>query len=114
MSDELISIPKKDLHVLRDVGGSMRYMRNDVIVVTSWKAETIFEAAQKARELGFQVIGLSNKVTNGYRYFIFPLRPEGILPDSFRYDDRSPYIDCYSLEYSADDKNAKITASAWQ
>lgn len=109
----------------------MGYMKHDAIVVTSWNGEAIFEAAAKARGIGLQVVGPSDKVANGYRSFLvcpdgskegweescrFDLKRAEYIEylNKIRYEDGSSCLHWVALEYSQDDQNAKITAHTWQ
>lgn len=109
----------------------MGYMRHDAIVVTSWKRAAIEEAAEKARALGLEVLGPSAEVTNGISTLL--VCPDGSKEgwdesDAFdakraaylgylngvRYEDNSSCLSWVALAYGSDDREAAITAHAWQ
>lgn len=109
----------------------MGYMRHDAIIVTSWNSEAIEEAAANARECGLQVMGPSDKVTNGIRTLL--VCPDGSKEgwdesDAFdrkraaylnylngvRYEDNSSCLSWVALSYGSDDGEAMVTDHAWQ
>lgn len=73
----------------------MGYMRHDAIVVTSWSAQWILDAYNQAIDLGLQVLGPSEEVTNDYRSIL--ICPDGSKegwPESDTYNQlRLQYID---------------------
>jgi hypothetical protein len=109
----------------------MGYMRHDAIVVTSWKREALDAAAQKARDLGLEVVGPSAEVTNGIATFLvcpdgskegwdesdeFDAKRSQFLAhlNSERYVDNSSCLSWVALGYGSDDREAVIEAHAWQ
>ena len=109
----------------------MGYMRHDAIVVTSWMREALDAAAQKARELGLEVLGPSADATNGIATFL--VCPDGSKEgwdesnefdgkrkqfmkhlNSERYEDNSSCLSWVALAYGSDDSEALVTAHAWQ
>ena len=109
----------------------MGYMRHDAIVVTSWKREAIEEASAKAHDLGLEVLGPSAVVMNGVSTLL--VCPDGSKEgweesDAFdakraayleylngvRYEDKSSCLSWVALAYGSDDREAEITAHAWQ
>lgn len=109
----------------------MGYMRHDAIVVTSRQSEAIEEAAAKARDCGLEVLGPSSAVTNGIRTLLvcpdgseegwnesheFDTKRAKYLEylNSVRYEDNSSCLSWVALAYSSDDREATVTAHAWQ
>lgn len=109
----------------------MGYIKHDAILVTSWKREALEEAADKARELGLEVLGPSAKVTNGISTFL--ICPDGSKEgwnesddydekrseylgylNGVRYEDNSSCLSWVAVAYSPDDRGASVTAHAWQ
>lgn len=109
----------------------MGYMRHDAIIVTSWKREILEAAAQKARDFGLEVLGPSVEVINGISTFL--VCPDGSKEgwdesDEFngkrarfleylngeRYEDNSTCLSWAALAYGGDDREAVVTAHAWQ
>jgi hypothetical protein len=109
----------------------MGYMKHDAIVVTSWSPEALEEAAEKAREIGFEVIGPSRPIINKISTFL--VCPDGSNEgwdesDEFdkkrvtfieylngvRYEDNSSCLSWVALAYGNDDRKADVTAHAWQ
>lgn len=109
----------------------MGYMRHDAIVVTSWRRKAIQEAATRARECGLEVLGPSAEVTNGISTLL--VCPDGSKEgweesdafvakrakyleylNSVRYEDNSSCLSWVALAYGDDDREATITAHAWQ
>lgn len=105
----------------------MGYMRHNAIVITSWNKESIKAAANKAREIGMQVIGPSKEATNGYRSMM--VCPDGSKEGweesdqgdqrraAFRewlgkqtYEDGSSNLDWVEIAYGSCDKEATIEA----
>jgi hypothetical protein len=109
----------------------MGYMRHDAIVVTSWAREMLDAAAQKAREIGLEVLGPSAKATNGISTIF--VCPDGSKEDwgesnefdgkrsrfleylnGQRYEDNSSCLEWVALAYGSDDREARVTGHAWQ
>lgn len=109
----------------------MGYMRHDAILVTSWNEGAIFSVAEKAHEIGLEVLGPSVRATNGIRSML--VCPDGskegweerdafdgkraILLEylnSVRHEDNSSPLSWVALAYGSDDRAAEITAHAWQ
>ena len=108
----------------------MGCMRHNAIVITSWNRESIEAAANKTRELGLQVLGPSDEVTNGYSSML--VCPDGSKEGweesdqgdqrraDFRewlrlqaYEDGSTNLHWVEIAYSGDDDGATIEAHAW-
>lgn len=108
----------------------MGYMRHNAIVITSWNRVSIEAAANKARELGMQVLGPSDEVTNGYSSML--VCPDGSKEGweesdqgdrnraSFRewlggqtYEDGSTNLHWVEIAYGGDDADATVEAHAW-
>lgn len=109
----------------------MGYIRHDAIVVTSWKRDELAQAAERARQLGLDVIGPSELAINAYASFL--VCPDGSNEgwdesdaadrkraeflrylDGVRYEDHSSCLDWVALSYSGDDREAKITAHVYE
>ena len=109
----------------------MGYVRHDAIVVTSWQREALEAAAEKARNLGLEVLGPSADVTNGIATFL--VCPDGSKEgwdesDEFdekraqflaylngeRYADNSSCLSWVALAYGSDDREVVVTAHAWE
>ena len=108
----------------------MGYMKNNAIVVTSWNGQAIDEAAIKARECGLQVLGPSTVAINMIQTLLicpdgskegwdesnaFDAKRDAFIKylKSVRHEDGSSCLSWVSLAYSSDDRDAKITAHAW-
>lgn len=108
----------------------MGYMRHNAITVTSWKNETIAEAAAVARRIGLQVLGPSDEVINGYRSLL--VCPDGSKEgwvesdagddkrkhfkdwlNEQRYGDGSTSLCWAEIAYGGDDQSAEIIDHAW-
>ena len=109
----------------------MGYMRHNAIVVTSWSEVSIVAAAQKANELGLQVLGPSDSVINGYCSLL--ICPDGSKEswldsnvgedrreafrawlDGQKYDDGSTNLEWVEIAYGDDDRSANVVHTAWE
>ena len=109
----------------------MGYMKHNAIVVTSWNPESINKAADKATEIGMQVIGPSDPVVNGYRSML--VCPDGSKEgwedsdagderrslfrkwlDEQQYADGSTSYHWVELTYGGDYHDATVVAHAWE
>lgn len=102
----------------------MGYIRHNAIVVTSWKS--LEYVAQKARELGAQVVGPSESAINGYSSLL--ICPDGSKEgwsDSDKGDERRAALrefmntqryedyEWAEVSYGSDDQSATVVHHAW-
>lgn len=109
----------------------MGYIRHNAIVITTWNEANIVAAADKAEEIGLQVLGPAPSVMNGYRSLM--ICPDGSKEgwvdsdigdskrlefrdwlDAQRYDDGSSNFEWAEIAYGSDDAAAEVTHSAWK
>lgn len=110
---------------------SVGYMKHDAIIVTTWKASALAEAAERAKALGLYVLGPSPEVTNGYATMVvcpdgskegwdesdaFDRRRAEFIAylNSCRYEDNSTCLDWVAVAYSGDSRKAAVEAHAWE
>lgn len=108
----------------------MGYMQHHAIIVTSWKEGALNDAADKAKQIGLEVLGPSSGAINGERTFL--VCPDGskegwadsdefdlkrarflIYLNLVRYEDGSSPLSWVELTYSPDADCAKITYDSW-
>lgn len=108
----------------------MGCIRHNAIVITSRNPGAIVAAADKAHEIGLQVLGPAPSVINGYRSLM--ICPDGSKEgwmdsnigdrnreafrawlDTQRLKDGSSNFEWAEIAYGADDAAAAVTASAW-
>lgn len=108
----------------------MGYMRHSAIVVTSWRIGLIQTAADKARELGAQVLGPGEPLVNGYCSIL--IAPDGSKEgwgdsaegdarrEAFKawlrrqgHSDGSSPLEWVEVSYGCDDRSAAIVDSQW-
>lgn len=96
----------------------MGYIRHDAIIVTSWNAEYLHAAAEKAKEIGLQIVGPSKPAMNGTTTFL--VCPDGSKEgweesdagdakraaflnylNGQRYEDNSSSLSWVALSYSS-------------
>lgn len=108
----------------------MGYIVHNTIVITSRDHKAISDAAQKAKELGLEVLGPSPEAKNHYQTIL--ICPDGSKegwPDSQqfdekrkacrdylddqRYEDNSSSLEWAEIAYGSDDRSVTVVDHAW-